>query len=403
MKALLAHPGTQYSFQLAAQLEQRHCLGRFWTGIAYLSGSPVARCIKVMPTSIRRRLANRQLVGVAKDHLRIRPFAELEALRQLGRRQEQQRVMFERNARFQHQIPDEDIDASTVVIGFDTSSWLLAERTIALGRTFILDRSIAHPLSFEQLVPDLRRTFPLWAEDLPTRLPELSRAEDIEHRCAARIVVPSFFARRTLIENAVESDKIVVIPFGVDLRTFHPASSQPAPRPLRFAFVGLLGARKGLPLLLEAWRSLLPDRAELWLVGPVSDKIAKLIPRLKGLRVLGKVPHRELPEILRQCDVLVFPSYFEGFGLVLLEALASGLPIISTEATAAPDLITNGVEGYIIPVGDREALRDSLQQFISGSADLRAMSQAARSTAERFSWHQYGNLWINLLTQISPC
>lgn len=400
MKALLAHPGTQYSFRLAEQLEERGCLGRFWTGIAYRPDSTVGRCIKLMPSSVQRKLVNRQLAGVKKDHLRTRPLTEWRALRRLRAAQEQQRVMFERNATFQRHIPDREIDASTVVIGFDTSSWLLAQRSVRLGRSFILDRSIAHPLTFQQLLPDLHLKFPEWAEDLPVRLPELLRAEDIEHGYATRIVVPCFFARRTLIENGIAADRIVVIPFGVDLRTFHPSFRPVTSRPLRFVFLGLLGARKGLPLLLDVWSSLCPDTAELWLVGPASDRIARLIPAAKGLRIIGKLPHRELPELLRQCDVLVFPSYFEGFGLVLLEALATGLPIISTGATAAPDLITNGVEGYIVPVGDAEALRDAMQRFISSPADLEKMSRAARETAEHYSWDAYGDRWTNLLQQV---
>lgn len=400
MKALLAHPGTQHSFRLARQLEQRGCLSRFWTGIAYLPTSPVGRCIRLMPPSVQRKLSNRKLEGVARDHLRTRPLTELRALHRLRAGEEQQRVMLERNAKFQHHIPDPEIRASTIIIGFDTSSWLLAERSAALGRTFVLDRSIAHPISFQRCLPNLHQEFPEWAEDLPLCLPEMLSVEEIEHRFAARIVVPSFFARSTLIENGIAEEKIVVIPFGVDLETFRPAPHSLTSHPLRFAFVGLLGARKGLPLLLDAWRLLSPDNAELWLIGPVSDHIQRLIPAMRGLRIIGKVPHRELPGILRQCDVLVFPSYFEGFGLVLLEALASGLPIIATDATAAPDLITNGIEGYTIPVGDLEALRDAMERFISSSVDLEMMSTAARSTAQRFPWDAYGNRWMDLLRQV---
>jgi len=270
---------------------------------------------------------------------------------------------------------------------------------VGLGRTFILDRSIAHPTSFWRLLPDLRRRFPEWAEDLPKRLPELLRAEDIEHCHATWIVVPSSFARKTLIENGVARDKIVVIPFGVDLNAFHPTPRPVMSRPLRFVFVGSLCARKGLPLLVEAWRSLSPQTAELWLVGPVSDRVARLIPAIRGLRIIGKVSGSEVPDYLRQCDVLVFPSYFEGLAQVQLEAMASGLPIISTEASGASDLIVNGEEGFLIPSGDTEALRDAMEQFISSSADLEMMSTAARSTAERFSWDHYGNRWMDLLGQ----
>ena len=155
-----------------------------------------------------------------------------------------------------------------------------------------------------------------------------------------------------------------------------------------------------MPVLIEAWRSLASLGAELWLAGSVSEKYAHLIPSLKGLRQIDKVPHKELPALLSQCDVLVFPSYFEGLAQVQLEALAAGLPIIATDSSGATDLIADGKEGYIIPVGDVEALREAMLNFIKSPADLAVMSPAARLCAERYSWEAYGDRWIELLDQV---
>jgi starch synthase len=399
-KVLLVHPGTQYSFRLARQLEKHGCLKRFWTGMAYIPDTPLGRCIQRLPEGVKRQLSNRLLEGVPSERISIRPFGEWWALHRLRAGHDDQTVMFKRNAAFQTSIPERELADSKVVIGFDTSSWLLAERAAALGRRFILDRSIGHPLSFERLVPALRQRFPEWVENFPPRLPDLLRAEEAEHRLADRIVVPSSFACETLIENGVPAHKITVIPFGVDLSAFRPAPRPDTSRPVRFIFLGALGVRKGVPVLLEAWRSLASLRAELWLAGSVSEKHAHLIPPLKGLRKIGKVPHKELPALLSQCDVLVFPSYFEGLAQVQLEALAAGLPIIATDASGAADLIADGREGYIIPVGDAEALREAMLSFINSPADLSVMSPAARSCAERYSWEVYGDRWIDLLEQV---
>ena len=400
VKALLVHPGTQYSFRLAGQLQSHGCLSRFWTSVAYVPESPLGRCIEHLPTRIQRHLSNRRLEGVSTDKICTRPFGEWRAIRRLRAGHEDQKVMFERNADFQSNIPQRELVDSNVVIGFDTSSWLLAERALALGRTFILDRSIAHPLNFQRVLQTLRHQFPDWVEDFSPRLPELSLAEESEHRKAARIVVPSSFVRRTLIENGVPANKITVIPFGVDINQFRPLPHPGTSQPLRFVFLGSLSARKGVPLLLQAWRSLASTTAELWLVGPVSERHARLIPPLPGLRLIGKVLHRELPPLLSQCDVLVFPSYFEGLAQVQLEALAAGLPIITTEASGATDLITDGREGYIVPVGDAEALREAILNFIKFPGDLATMSPAARLAAKRYSWDAYGDRWMDLLEQV---
>jgi starch synthase len=399
-KVLLVHPGTQYSFQLARQLERHGCLNQFWTGMAYVPATLLGRCIQRLPESVKRQLSNRRLEGVPSKRISIRPFGEWQAVQRLRLGHDDQTVMFRRNAAFQTSVPEREFVDSKVVIGFDTSSWLLAERAAALGRRFILDRSIGHPLSFERLVPALRQRFPEWVEDFPPRLPDLLRAEEAEHRLADRIVVPSSFASETLIENHVPAHKITVIPFGVDLSAFRPVPRPDTSRPIRFIFLGALGVRKGLPVLLEAWRSLASLGAELWLVGSVKARHAHLIPALKGLRQIGKVPHEELPALLSQCDVLVFPSYFEGLAQVQLEALAAGLPIIATNASGATDLIADGREGYIIPVGDAEALCEAMLNFIEGTADLAVMSPAARLCAERYSWEAYGDRWMNLLDQV---
>ena len=400
VKALLVHPGTQYSFQLARQLQLHGCLSRFWTGMAYVPGSALGYYVGRLPASIQRRLANRSLAGVPVENLRTRPFGEFQALRRLRAGHDDQSVMYRRNAAFQYGVPERELLRSDVLIGFDTSSWLMAERASELGRKFILDRSIGHPLCFDRVLQTLRQQFPEWVDEVPLRHPELLRAEAVEHREADRIVVPSSFVRGTLIEQGIPAEKITVIPFGVDLGEFRVGARYNGSRPLRFVFLGSIGARKGAPLLLQAWRALAPTNAELWLVGSVSERHARLIPSLPGLRLIGKLPHRELPAMLAECDVLVFPSYFEGLAQVQLEAMAAGLPIIGTEASGAADLITDGEEGYLIPVGDVDALCAALQRFIDTPGDLPRMSSAARLAAERFSWGAYGNRWMDLLQQV---
>jgi len=399
VKALLVHPGTQHSFALAQQLQRLGCLSRFWTGFAYLPGSPLGRGIGYLPPRLKNKVMARSLDGVPAEKLRTRPYVDLSALRRLRTGYDEQSVMFERNQFFQETIPEEELANSDVVIGVDTASWLLAERASALGRSFILDRTTGHPRAFERLVPDLRRRFPQWMEDSRRRPPQLSSAEEIEHRHARWIAVGSSFARRTLVERGVPKEKILITALGIDLNLFRSVPRADTSRPLRFVFVGFLSAAKGVPLLLEAWHSLGNVDAELWLVGSTSERLARLIPPLPGLRSVGRVAHSDLPAMLCQCDVLVLPSYFEGFGAVLLEAMAAGLPIIATDSTAAPDLITDGVEGYVIPTGNGEALRDAIKRFIGSPDSLVPMSRAARRCAERYSWDAYGDRWIDILRQ----
>jgi glycosyltransferase involved in cell wall biosynthesis len=90
-------------------------------------------------------------------------------------------------------------------------------------------------------------------------------------------------------------------------------------------------------------------------------------------------------------DVFVFPSLFEGFGLVLLEAMAMGLPIITTPHTAGPDLITDGAEGFIVPIRSSDGIAEKLDLLRREPARRAAMSESARARARKFTWEQYGH------------
>jgi alpha-maltose-1-phosphate synthase len=395
---LLAHPGTQYSHQLARQLARHELLDAFWTGFALADGGFVSRVTEtVAPHRVRRSIANRVVHGIAPDQLRTMPSIEWRALSRVRNGESPQRAFHDRNRLFQERIPDSAIRRASVVIGFDTSSWLIAARARAFGVPFILDRSISHPITNDSIMEAVGNQYPTWRNAIEPRLDEVLSCEREEHDLATTIVVASAFSKRSLVENGVSEAKIVVNPYGVDLQRFQPAVSRRTYKHVRFLFLGSVTARKGAPLLVDAWKRCAFDGAELLLVGPITAEDRVLIPSLPGLHVIGKLPHRELPELMQQCDVLVFPSYAEGFALVLLEALSSGMPIITTTATAGPDLITDGVEVRIISPGDVVALTLALREFSDNPGELKSMGHAARSSAERFSWDAYGDRWRHIV------
>jgi glycosyltransferase involved in cell wall biosynthesis len=307
--------------------------------------------------------------------------------------------MYARNALLQRAVSDIDLRAADVVVGFDTCSWILGERARRLDRPFVLDQSIAHPRSKNTIYGVLRQRFPQWAVDVQDKLAHHLDLERAEHELADRVVVASDFTARTLIDNGVPARRIVRIPYGVDLGRFQPLERSEPGRPFRFAFMGLVNARKGVPVLLEAWARGRPEGSELWIIGSAPGRARRLLAGVPGLAVLGHRPHAELPALLAECDALVFPSFFEGFGMVLLEALAMGLPVIATDATAAPDLDDGSGAIQIIPTGDVDALIAAMaaakSEWAGGSK-----RDAARAIAERYSWRRYGDAWLRLLEEV---
>jgi len=203
-----------------------------------------------------------------------------------------------------------------------------------------------------------------------------------------------------LVDNGIAPEKIEVIPYGVDLARFRPIKS-PTARPFRFVFVGIITARKGVPLLFEAWKKLAPNEAELWLVGSASREAQAAIPHIKGLEIKNAVPQADVPGLMRQCDVFVLPSYFEGFGLVILEAMACGLPAITTTATAGPDIISRDQDGWVIQPGDLDGLVETMRFCLENPDRVVEISIKARATAEKFSWDAYGDRWMEIIEAVT--
>ena len=214
-----------------------------------------------------------------------------------------------------------------------------------------------------------------------TRFRQLCAEPGLADVCLAA----SSFTAATLVENGVPAERIRVVPYGVDLDFFRPPPAPPG-GPLRVLFVGQMTQRKGLRYLLEAWRRLaLPD-AELVLAGRgPADR--ELLARYDGLfRAETGVSAGRLRELYRTSHLFCMPSLAEGFGLVYLEALACGTPVIGTPNTGAADLLRDGRGGFLVPIRDAEALAERLLWCHGHRAELAEMRLEARRTAERHSW-----------------
>jgi len=353
-----------------------------------------------------RGLNTRIVRGVPAAKLRCVPLNELRALRRLRRGTgDALRTLHERNEKFQDTIPERALRESDAIIGFDTSGWLLARRAQTLGRPFFLDRTIAHPAAFARIEAELHRRYPAWCPDAKPRPDYLAAAEAEEHQRAHRIVVGSAFARDTLLAEGIAPEKVRVNPYGVDWSRFaappEASTAREAARPLRFLYLGSLLARKGVPVLLDAWRAFGARRgdAELWLAGHCGEHERRLIPELPGLRLLGLVPRAEVPRLFAQIDVFVLPSFFEGFSLVLLEALAAGVPVISTPNAGALDLGLGASYGRIVPAGSVEALTAAFEDYRAAPPDRASVRAATTLIARDFSWEAYGDRWAALLRE----
>jgi glycosyltransferase involved in cell wall biosynthesis len=400
MQILLAHPGTQHAFRLARELHRLGLLGEFWTSLALREDGLAARLARARGGV--GWLRNRIAYALPASRLHSRPLADWRALLRLRCGSDPLTTFHERNAAFQKAIPDQNLQQADAIIAFDTSGWLLARRAQKLEKPFMLDRTIAHPAVLHRLAGSLERRYPGWTVGGANRHAAVAAAEDEEHARARRIVVGSSFARDTLIGEGVDAVKIRVNPYGVDWTRFAsvPVEMKPAPdRARRFLFAGSVIARKGVPVLLEAWQSLARRDAELWIAGSIEPAVERLIPSLPGLRLLGRVPNAEMQRLYAETDVLVLPSLVEGFSLVLLEALAAGLPVIATPNTGAGDFLTSPVLGELVETGSIESLRAAMERQLIQPAERTKVRAAAAELSSHYSWEAYGRRWADLLAE----
>ncbi|MEB3302419.1 MAG: glycosyltransferase family 4 protein [Cyanobacteriota bacterium] len=241
---------------------------------------------------------------------------------------------------------------------------------------------------------------PSWAptlEGLADSPAKLAR-KDAELAAAHQVIVPSRFVEHTLRHHQGGAAPIHVVPYGGPPPL--PALPQrPEPRPLRVLFVGGLSQRKGLADLLEAV-DLLGDRISLTLVGRAPTAPCRPLQQALERHVwLPSLSHGAVLEQMRQHHVLVLPSLFEGFPLVLGEALSQGLPLIATTHAAADELITDGLEGFVVPIRDPQAIATRLGQLASDPNQLRAMAAAALARAAIRGWEVYRQ---NLQSVLAP-
>jgi alpha-maltose-1-phosphate synthase len=264
------------------------------------------------------------------------------------------------------------------------------------GTILICDRGSSHQRYQEQIV---QQEYRRWGVTRAiTDIRDILREEKI-YEIADAITVPSIFALRSFVESGVPQEKLHRIPYGVRLESFS-RTAEPPPERFEVLFAGSVGLRKGFPYLLEAFAKLRHPAKRLRVAGTLHPDIKTVLNRLPldHVEFVGTVPQGQLAKLMSTSHTLVLPSIEDGFGLVLGQAMACGCPVIATTNTGGADLITDGVEGFIIPIRDPEALTDRMQQLVDDPARQARMSEAAlRRVRSIGGWGDYGDQWEGLL------
>lgn len=225
--------------------------------------------------------------------------------------------------------------------------------------------------------------------------PIADRREKAEWECADVILCASEFTKKSVIRAGGPSVRCFVVPYGVDGR-FQVPPRKPHSGPMRVLTVGSASLIKGAPYILAAAKAL-QGKAQFRIVGSINVS-AKARARLEQLvELTGLVPRSEIMRHYAWADIFLFPSICDGFGMVLIEALSAGLPIITTPNTGV--VIRDGIEGFIVPIRRVEPIVDSITKLKENQLLWQEMSQAALFRAIEFTLEAYKNRLLDLLSQ----
>jgi glycosyltransferase involved in cell wall biosynthesis len=253
----------------------------------------------------------------------------------------------------------------------------------ARGMVTVVERASSHPGTQARL---LREEYARWDMSLHWLRWSETRATT-EFAASDYITIPSAFVRESMLAAGVSEHKLIEIPFGVDPKRFSPAIGA-EPHPFRALFVGQVSIRKGVPYLLDAWRRVAWQDAELWLVGARAADWTTIGQRWANAASVHWIPYSpNVAELYRQCDVFIFPTIEEGSALVTYEAMASGLPVITTPN--AGSVVRDDAEGFLVPIRDVDALCARLEHLRCDDALRKRMGRVARARAEEYTWDTY--------------
>lgn len=272
-----------------------------------------------------------------------------------------------------------------------------------LDLTCLYDLPIGYWRSARRLLEKEYEFNPEWAstmtgfQDSDTKL----LRKDEELKLADRIFVASQFTAKTLEDYPGILAPIEVIPYG-----FPPIARnrEHSPlikcKPLRLLFVGGLSQRKGLSYLFEAV-DVLATHVTLTIVGrKASDNCPALDAALAKHRWIPSLPNADVLKLMQSHDVLVFPSLFEGFGLVITEAMSQGTPVITTDRTAGPDFIDHGDNGWLVEAGSAHELQMAIERLLERPSDIIDAGKAAMETARCRPWEKYGNELVEAISKM---
>jgi glycosyltransferase involved in cell wall biosynthesis len=402
VRTIFAHPGNVADAQNAAlALAEAGALQAYVTTFAYRADGALAGPLRRLPEPaaerLRQALGRRAVEDVPLHLIRCHPAWELvrTAAAQAGAGPVLVDRIWDRMSHaFDALVARRYVPHALAVHAFEYTALASFERAKDEGVARVLYLPSLDSLEFESI---RRRETCQWPELVGKHDGYFDRkfASRYERRChevalADVIITNSALTARSHIAAGADPAKVFSVPLAAPPTIDGVVDDDRArERPLAVMWAGTFSVRKGAHYLVEAWRQFgAGERARLEVYGQlhVPSRLSAAVP--ENVTFHGSVPKAVLYEAYRTADILAFPTLSDGFGLVVSEAMAHGLPVITTDRAGAADLVSQD-NGLIVPAANPRALAEALQWCLDNRQRLQAMRHHALATARRRQWPTY--------------
>jgi glycosyltransferase involved in cell wall biosynthesis len=296
------------------------------------------------------------------------------------------------------------IPASSLFHGWTAVCLASLDAAKRRGAITLVENPMLHPRQWQREVLTECKRFGVNPTDCDAVLAEpLIRRREREFEVCDQIVVNSTVACRSFEEFGYGKKARVVSP-GVDHLFFAPAIQPTRQQLFRVCYVGRLELAKGIGYLLQAWKQLALPQAELLMIGEIRPEIDSLVRSHvdASVRLIGVLTPQKVAEFYRQSNIFAFPSVNEGFALVLLEAMAAGLPVVASDKSGAVECVSEGKDGIIVPARSVDALAEAILWCYRHRDETTAMGRSARKKVEeRFTLAHYEQRQIDLYRSLA--
>ena len=401
----VAQVGAREHYAVAVALERQGSLRALYTDVW---SRPSAAIREWYPAAVKAMLARRNTV---LPNEKIRSFTAAALRRELARRLRGTSVglyegFIETGRWFAKRVRDDlaqrSLDAETDrFFGYNTTCLEVFEMLGKEGVPCIVDQIDPGRVE-DALVREERERWVGWEPSAPA-IPESywQRLQE-EWALADYVVVNSAWSQSALYEQGVPREKIAIVPLAYEppADTHLPVRSHSSGKALVVLWLGTVSLRKGIPYLLEAAKRLRGENVKFVVAGPllVSENILASAP--SNVRFVGRVPRSALTQVYSDADVFVLPTISDGFAITQIEAMAHGLPVITTPNCG--EVVTHGIDGFVVPARDGEQLAAAIARLVNDRSTVAAMSTRALRRSQDFSLARVGALIDGLAVPQSP-